>query len=57
MGIKPCDLLAAPLCREHHRELHSRGTIGSQTEAATMADLWRSVSLCLRARLLEGEGT
>jgi hypothetical protein len=56
IGIKPCDLLAAPLCRDHHRELHKRGTIGTNSPSDTLHDLWRAIALCLRDRLAEMEG-
>lgn len=55
VGIKGCDLLAVPLCRKCHREIHKTGTVGQLDRAQTEALLWRAVALTLRARLLEGE--
>jgi len=53
VGIKPCDMLVAPLCGEHHRELHKTGGIKRNGEPLTgsevAADLWQAIALTLRA--------
>lgn len=56
VGLKGCDLLTVPLCHSHHRELHKRGEVQPYTRAETQEQLWKAIALCLRARLLEGEG-
>jgi hypothetical protein len=53
MGIKPCDLLAAPLCTEHHREIHKRGMVAERGKTATEAELWKAIALTLRAYHLQ----
>jgi hypothetical protein len=53
MGIKPCDLLAAPLCGEHHREIHKRGSVADMDSVETEAELWKSIALTLRAYHLQ----
>ena len=53
MGIKPCDLLAAPLCAEHHREIHKRGMVAERGKTATDAELWKAIALTLRAYHLQ----
>ncbi len=54
IGIKGCDLLTVPLCAPHHRELHKRGEVHPYGPVETREVLWKSVALCLRARVLEG---
>lgn len=54
MGIKPCDFLTVPLCREHHRELHKRGRVGEHTPLETETLMWKAIAMQLRERLLEG---
>jgi len=53
MGIKPCDLLAAPLCKDHHREIHDKGFVGSYTVLETAGELWKAIALTLRAYHLQ----
>lgn len=55
IGIKPCDLLAAPLCRRHHQELHDTGAIRDLTAEQTESGLWQAIALCLRDRLAQWE--
>lgn len=59
VGIKGCDLLTAPLCREHHRAIHQHGTADAGpfglSPGETQAELWKSIALCLRERLLQEE--
>lgn len=53
MGIKGCDLLAVPLCHEHHHELHATGTVRPYQPREIPVLLWRGAAMTLRARLLE----
>ena len=53
MGIKPCDLLAAPLCGEHHREIHGKGFVTPFTRQETDGELWKAIALTLRAYHLQ----
>lgn len=55
IGIKGCDLLTAPLCREHHREIHDHGQVRDIMPDQTDAGLWKAIALCLRLRLLQRE--
>lgn len=57
VGIKGCDLLAVPLCIEHHRELHQTGTVRPYVAKEMPVLLWRAAALVLRARLLEAKKT
>jgi hypothetical protein len=54
IGIKGCDLLTAPLCVKHHRELHKTGTVEPYSKPETEAELWKAIALILRDRVLEG---
>ena len=49
MGIKGCDLLAAPLCSQCHREYHNRRTVGLLTVNEAQEYIWRAIALSLRA--------
>lgn len=53
LGIKGCDLLAIPLCRRHHRELHKRGTVGELDQSELWELVWKSIALSLRAYHLQ----
>jgi hypothetical protein len=54
-GLKGCDLLTVPLCESHHRELHRTGTVEPYSPSETKAEIWKSIALCLRARVLEDQ--
>ena len=53
MGLKGCDLLAAPLCNLHHREYHTKRWIGDRSIPETQAELWKAIALSLRAYHLQ----
>jgi hypothetical protein len=53
VGIKPCDYLAAPLCRSHHQEIHDTGAIRDLSPEQTEYGLWKAIALTLRAYHLQ----
>lgn len=51
-ALKCSDYLTVPLCRKHHDEFHSKGSIAGN-KAVTMATFWRWCAMELNAILSE----
>lgn len=49
VGMKGCDLLTVPLCNQHHQEWHQRAQVGALSTLETQVEMWKGISLTLRA--------